>query len=69
MLGSYTQYSDGAGVQVPTIHEALASYCSDRACKVEYETGANIGDTNTSRIASAVRLAEASDVAVLVLAR
>ena len=67
MLGSYTQYSDTAGVQVPTVHEALAAYCSDLACEVKYDKGANIGDTNTSQIASAVRLAEASDVAVLVL--
>ena len=69
MLGSYTQYQynpTGAHpVSVPTAFEGLKAAFPDAT--VRYEAGANIGDTNTSRIGAAVALAKASDVAVVVL--
>eukprot|EP00658_Telonema_sp_P-2_P002988 TRINITY_DN11096_c0_g2_i6.p1 TRINITY_DN11096_c0_g2~~TRINITY_DN11096_c0_g2_i6.p1 ORF type:complete len:458 (+),score=121.41 TRINITY_DN11096_c0_g2_i6:146-1519(+) len=63
MLGSYTQYAPGIGVEVPTIHEALsAMYPGTR-----FAQGANINDANLTMIPSAVTLAQESDVAVVVL--
>jgi beta-glucosidase len=69
MLGSYTQYGHNPGgkypVEVPTVYDALkAAYTNST---VEFLAGASFKDTDESSIPAAVALAEASDVAVVVV--
>ena len=69
MLGSYTQYGHNPGgkypVEVPTVYDALkAAYTNST---VEFLAGASFKDTDESGIPAAVALAEASDVAVVVV--
>jgi hypothetical protein len=71
MLGSYTQY-DGVNnrVAVPTVYEALASvYSKDPSVNVTYFAGTTISSSppDLQDVAEAVRIAEAADVAILVL--
>ena len=69
MLGSYTQFAHNPTgafpVEIPTVHEAVEKAFS--AAKVTYSVGANIGDKDSKQLATAVAVAKAASVAVVVV--